>query len=232
MACATQTLLFHRRLTHLCNELAVDCNAGAAVVVEAVAVAALLVGVQVHAAGLGRPVPDQVQSLVQLPQLQVPRQPVSRQNFSHRPIPEHIPQPKHQEKPSCSRVRYTSALITWWWLPLPLVMISTPDSASAMCGAAGVNSSSHVSAASTASFSCSAASPRGHVRCPVTRRTSAGRPCSSTSRGRFQLLKYLDSLLDTHSWLGERRNYLPKAEVLKCWGLSKTCSSHRPPWPA
>ena len=49
---------------HLCHELAVDRDAGAAVVVEAVAVAALLVGIQVDAAGLGRPVPDEVQPLV------------------------------------------------------------------------------------------------------------------------------------------------------------------------
>jgi hypothetical protein len=35
---------------------------------------------------------------------------------------------------------------TWWWLPLPLLMISTPESARSMCGARGVKSSSQVSA--------------------------------------------------------------------------------------
>ena len=165
---------------HLRHKLAVDRDTGAAVVVEAVAVAALLVGIQVDAAGLGRPVPDQVQPLVQLPQLrqQSPGSgPRNASDASTKPEQQHV------------------VAATWWWLPLPLVMISTPESARAMCGAAGVKSSSHVSAASTASFSCSAASPRGHARCPVMRRTSCGSPCSSTSRGRFQLLKYLDSLL-------------------------------------
>lgn len=44
------------------------------------------------------------------------------------------------------------ACLSWWWEPLPLEMISTPLRARAMCGAWGVNSSSHVSAASAVSF--------------------------------------------------------------------------------
>jgi hypothetical protein len=40
-----------------------------------------------------------------------------------------------------------SSLRSWWWLPLPLLMISTPLSARPMCGDLGVNSSSQVSAA-------------------------------------------------------------------------------------
>ena len=54
---------------HLCNQLAIDGNAGTAIVVEAVPVAALLIGVQVHTACLGRAALYQVQPLVQLPQL-------------------------------------------------------------------------------------------------------------------------------------------------------------------
>ena len=54
----------HAKLGALRDELPVDGDAGAAVVVEAVAVAALLICVEVHAAGLGRPVPDEVQPLV------------------------------------------------------------------------------------------------------------------------------------------------------------------------
>lgn len=51
---------------------------------------------------------------------------------------------------------------SWWWLPEPLETTSTPASASPMCGACGVNSSSHVSAASTAS--------RKHRAAKLTRR--------------------------------------------------------------
>ena len=36
---------------------------------------------------------------------------------------------------------------TWWWLPLPLEKTSMPLRAKKMCGAAGVNNSSHVSGA-------------------------------------------------------------------------------------
>ena len=43
-----------------------------------------------------------------------------------------------------------------------------------MLGAMGVNSSSHVSAASTQSCSCNAASPNGHVICPVSSAICAG----------------------------------------------------------
>ena len=82
----------------------------------------------------------------------------------------------------------------WWWLPLPLPTTSTPDSASAMCGEAGVKSSSHVSAASTASSHRSAASPIGQLAWPVAARNAGGRPCSSVSRGRFQVAKYRVSL--------------------------------------
>ena len=57
------------QIQHLGNQLAVDGDAGTAIVVEAVAVAALLVGVQVHAACLGRAALNQVEPLVQLPQL-------------------------------------------------------------------------------------------------------------------------------------------------------------------
>ena len=60
---------------HLSNQLAIDGNAGTAIVVEAVAVAALLIGVQVHTACLGRAAPYQVQPLVQLSQL--PKQPTT-----------------------------------------------------------------------------------------------------------------------------------------------------------
>jgi len=49
--------------------------------------------------------------------------------------------------------------LSWWCEPLPLEMISMPLKDSAMCGARGVNSSSHVSAASVVSENDSAASP-------------------------------------------------------------------------
>jgi hypothetical protein len=52
---------------HLCQHAAVDDDAGAAVKVEAPAVAAALVGVHVHAARLGRGAPDQVYALVCTP---------------------------------------------------------------------------------------------------------------------------------------------------------------------
>jgi len=41
---------------------------------------------------------------------------------------------------------------TWWWLPLPLEKTSMPLRAKKMCGAAGVNSSSHVSGAKAKSL--------------------------------------------------------------------------------
>ena len=85
--------------------------------------------------------------------------------------------------------RVQKGLRAWWWLPLPLPTTSTPESASAMCGEAGVNSSSHVSAASTASSQRTAASPIGHIVWPVAARTAGGRPCSSVSRGRFHVAK-------------------------------------------
>ena len=80
-------------------------------------------------------------------------------------------------------------LPTWWWLPLPLVMISTPASAILMCGELGVNSSSQVSLPSTASEKHSAASPKGQVRCPVASATDVGSRKSSSCPGRFQVLK-------------------------------------------
>ena len=49
--------------------MAIDGDAGTAVVVEAVAIAALLVGVEIDAARLGCAALYQVQPLVQLPQL-------------------------------------------------------------------------------------------------------------------------------------------------------------------
>ena len=55
---------------HLGHKLSIDSNAGAAVIVKAIAVAALLIGVQVYAASFGSAIPDQVQPLMQLPQLQ------------------------------------------------------------------------------------------------------------------------------------------------------------------
>ena len=55
---------------YLCHELTVDSHAGAAVIVQPVAVTALLVGVQVDAPALGGGSPHQVKAGVQLPQLQ------------------------------------------------------------------------------------------------------------------------------------------------------------------
>ena len=54
---------------------------------------------------------------------------------------------------------------TWWWLPLLLEMISTPDRARSMLEAAGVKSSSHVSTPNIASSKHSTASPNGTVFC-------------------------------------------------------------------
>lgn len=55
------------RPAHLDEQAAVHGDAGAAVVVQPPAVAAALVGVQVHAARLGSGAADQLQPLVQLP---------------------------------------------------------------------------------------------------------------------------------------------------------------------
>ena len=57
---------------HLGHKLSIYSDAGAAIIVKAIAVAALLIGVQVHAASFGSAIPDQVQPLMQLPQLQAP----------------------------------------------------------------------------------------------------------------------------------------------------------------
>ncbi len=58
------------RGAYLCHKLPVDSDAGTAVIVEAIPIAALLVGVQVHAPALGGGSAHQVQPLVQLAQLQ------------------------------------------------------------------------------------------------------------------------------------------------------------------
>jgi hypothetical protein len=147
-----------------------------------------------------------------------------------------------------------SSLRSWWWLPLPLLMISTPASARSMCGACargrgqagdgggrrglkpgqptraaaaaaaeqswwkrrggpgrrsagagagapalrlhtarrtpcpaaacpptcGVNSSSHVSAATVASWNASTASPKGTDSWPPSACSAGGSVCSST----------------------------------------------------
>mmetsp|Transcript_7304 Transcript_7304/g.20761 ORF Transcript_7304/g.20761 Transcript_7304/m.20761 type:complete len:209 (+) Transcript_7304:3087-3713(+) len=73
-----------------------------------------------------------------------------------------------------------------WWLPLPLVKISTPSSPAAMWGAAGVKSSSQLSGATTVSFVSRAASPNGHARCPEAAVTSTGSRSSSSVPGRCQ----------------------------------------------
>lgn len=58
--------------------------------------------------------------------------------------------------------RFRAADLSWWWELLPLLMMSTPFSADAMCGASGVKSSSHVSHAIVASLRESIKSPASH----------------------------------------------------------------------
>jgi len=56
-----------------------------------------------------------------------------------------------EEKKRCKEQRKRKGR-TWWWLPLPLEKTSMPLRAKKMCGAAGVNSSSHVSGAKAKSL--------------------------------------------------------------------------------
>ena len=64
-------------MPRLRHKLAVDGDAGAAVIVEAPAVAAALVGVQVYAARLGGRAAHEVHALVQLAQLRSIASPLS-----------------------------------------------------------------------------------------------------------------------------------------------------------
>lgn len=56
-------------MTDLCNKVAIDTDAGTAIVVEAATIAALLVGIQVDSPRLAGHIADQFQALVKLPQL-------------------------------------------------------------------------------------------------------------------------------------------------------------------
>ena len=59
-------------LADLGQQLAVKGDACAAIIVQTIAVAPLLIGIQVHAPRLSARVPNQVQPLVQLPKLRDP----------------------------------------------------------------------------------------------------------------------------------------------------------------
>ena len=77
-----------------------------------------------------------------------------------------------------------SSLRSWWCEPEPFEMISTPSSASGMCGECGVKSSSQVSEPTTVSAVAIAAKPSGHASWPQIARIIPGSAKSSTARPR------------------------------------------------
>lgn len=136
--------------THLRHQLPVDRHTRAAVKVQPPAVTAALVGVQVHAARLAFGVgwngwngwhgSGSVGWLAGRRTWRISGATGGRAWIMNGQQPTLAVAPRIRS----SRV---SSLRSWWCEPEPLLMISTPARHSGMCGAAGVNSSSHVSAA-------------------------------------------------------------------------------------
>ena len=84
--------------------------------------------------------------------------------FTGEAIP--VPYPTSWHTAIFTKLIFEGCCSTWWWLPEPLVMMSTPARAREMFWAAGVNSSSQVSEATLQSAKASTASPKGQSRCP------------------------------------------------------------------
>ena len=135
------------RVAHLGHQAAVDHHRGAAIKVEAPAVAALLVGVQVNAARLGGGAEHEVQAL----RCRAVRPGGECEKHTSMQRTTENSGAGHGQRGSHPVPRTWFSLRSWWWLPLPLLMTSTPARPRPMCGASGVKSSSHVSAASTVS---------------------------------------------------------------------------------
>ena len=88
------------------------------------------------------------------------------------------------EKPATDLASFTrstllSNFLSWWWLALPLVMISTPSRAIVMWGPFTLKSSSQISVPTQVSRVEMTPSPNGTVTCPVISAIIRGRKYSS-----------------------------------------------------
>jgi hypothetical protein len=120
--------ILEAELAALCHQLAVDCNARAAIKVQAAAITPLLVGIQVHAASLQAA--HNQSSRVSAGPLAARAQQLSPSHAANKTAACFT----FAVAPLMSSTR-VSSFLSWWWLPLPLLMISTPASARLMCGA-------------------------------------------------------------------------------------------------